>query len=677
MAITSNTYTGNGTNKLFSITFPYIDLTDIDVYLNGTLQTVTTQYTFANATTVEFVTAPGNGTTVVVQRSTQKENLNATFFPGSSIKAADLNDNFDQLLYISQENTDVVNNLPVTVTMLRWKKTATAGQTVLTGTDDNAISLAYTAGFEQVYVNGAHLTRSVDYTASDGGTITMAVALTVGDLVEVMAYTPTTTTTLSSAGVTFTQSGTGAVARNVDSKLKEVVSVKDFGAVGDGVADDTAAIQAAIALVGRTIFIPKGTYKVSATLVPACNILMGEGELASVITPTAAVTKVLSIGGGNYPTELRSFRINGVNTTNATGVYLGDAGSAAVLMTSVRCENFAGSSAYAFRVGDLLKSNLIKLTAGNCGNGFLIERTTSTFPTTVHLESCVATNCTGYGEKVVDGYAITHTNCIFESCQSGGVFILPRVSGEALEIGYDACWFEDNCNNNISQFHAVCQTTSGSTLRPWFKDCYFDTNTSTNAKSIKFDGVSNAGFIVNSPRFAGVATGCISVINGAYGWIGDWVGAYSYSTAVNDPNGTVVGLSKTNNDLAVERAAWTAYTPTYSSDLGNAATTFSGGTVTTSLARYKVIGKTLYITLTWSATLNAVTPSVIYVSIPAGLTLQNNSTYTPATVRNNTIVAGIVRTDGGNNLIFYNQAFAAYTSAASVAGFGSFVLELA
>ena len=262
MAITSNTYTGNGSNKLFSITFPYLDTTDVDVYLNGVLQTVTTQYTFANATTIEFVASPGNGVTVVLQRSTQKETLNATFFPGSSIKAADLNENFDQLLYISQENTDVVNNLPVTVTMLRWKKTATAGQTVLTGNDDNAISLTYTAGFEQVYLNGAHLTRNADYTASDGATITMSVALLVGDLVEVMAYAPTTTTSLNSTGVTFTQSGTGAVIRNVDSKLKDVVSVKDFGAVGDGSTNDTAAITAAIA-AHANVYFPPGTYAVT------------------------------------------------------------------------------------------------------------------------------------------------------------------------------------------------------------------------------------------------------------------------------------------------------------------------------------------------------------------------------------------------------------------------------
>jgi hypothetical protein len=64
---------------------------------------------------------------------------------------------------------------------------------------------------------------------------------------------------------TFLQDGTDAKPRTVLSKLKDVVSVKDFGAKGDGIADDTAAIQAALN-AHHSVFIPPGTYLISSML---------------------------------------------------------------------------------------------------------------------------------------------------------------------------------------------------------------------------------------------------------------------------------------------------------------------------------------------------------------------------------------------------------------------------
>ena len=73
-----------------------------------------------------------------------------------------------------------------------------------------------------------------------------------------------------SALVGFLQAGTGAVDRTAQAKLRESVSVKDFGATGDGATDDTAAIQRAIDAVntagGGTVLIPPGYYVVSSTL---------------------------------------------------------------------------------------------------------------------------------------------------------------------------------------------------------------------------------------------------------------------------------------------------------------------------------------------------------------------------------------------------------------------------
>lgn len=74
----------------------------------------------------------------------------------------------------------------------------------------------------------------------------------------------TKTRNISDLGA-FTPSGAGGVQRTVENKLRDVVSVKDFGAVGDGVANDTAAIQAAVtAASGKQLFFPDGNYSNSA-----------------------------------------------------------------------------------------------------------------------------------------------------------------------------------------------------------------------------------------------------------------------------------------------------------------------------------------------------------------------------------------------------------------------------
>jgi hypothetical protein len=79
---------------------------------------------------------------------------------------------------------------------------------------------------------------------------------------------------IDAADVNFIQSYTGSVTRTVLSKERDMVSVKDFGAVGDGVADDTAAIQLAIDQVGSSsaIFFPRGTYKTTSKIVTRYGI---------------------------------------------------------------------------------------------------------------------------------------------------------------------------------------------------------------------------------------------------------------------------------------------------------------------------------------------------------------------------------------------------------------------
>ena len=100
MAVTENSYTGNGSTTNYSFTFPYLKSTDVQVQVDAT---VTTAWQFANATTVQFNTAPSNGAKIKILRDTNVDSLAATFYAGSSIKSEDLNDNYTQNLYKTQE----------------------------------------------------------------------------------------------------------------------------------------------------------------------------------------------------------------------------------------------------------------------------------------------------------------------------------------------------------------------------------------------------------------------------------------------------------------------------------------------------------------------------------------------------------------------------------------------
>lgn len=99
------------------------------------------------------------------------------------------------------------------------------------------------------------------------------------------------TAAIQSTKLSFTQNGTGAIAQTVQDKLEEYISVKDYGAVGDGVTNDTAAIQAALTYASGKqigIYVPGGRYLVTSPLTMnvtgfTSNAIWGDGNGVSVI----------------------------------------------------------------------------------------------------------------------------------------------------------------------------------------------------------------------------------------------------------------------------------------------------------------------------------------------------------------------------------------------------------
>ena len=108
MATTEHFYTGNNSTTSFAFTFPYLSNSDVKVELNNVVQTENTSgqtdndYTINN-TNIVFNTAPQTGVAIHIYRTTNVDSAQAQYAAGSSIRAADLNNNQTQLLYSAQE----------------------------------------------------------------------------------------------------------------------------------------------------------------------------------------------------------------------------------------------------------------------------------------------------------------------------------------------------------------------------------------------------------------------------------------------------------------------------------------------------------------------------------------------------------------------------------------------
>jgi len=88
------------------------------------------------------------------------------------------------------------------LTSLIWRKTASGGETSLSGYDNANQALSYTPGQEQVYLNGILLVRGDDYTATNGTSITGLSALASGDFVQVNCYNNFSVASVPSTSIT-------------------------------------------------------------------------------------------------------------------------------------------------------------------------------------------------------------------------------------------------------------------------------------------------------------------------------------------------------------------------------------------------------------------------------------------------------------------------------------------
>lgn len=186
----------------------------------------------------------------------------------------------NDVLIATYDNITGINSNFVNFVSEEETQTATQGQTVFTLT---TIQYSPSTNNLLVFVNGSKQVPVTNFVETSSTVVTFVDGLNVGDVVDFCTATPINTTIVNASQVVYNEGDAGAVDRTVELKLQEYVSVTDFGATGDGVADDSIAIQAAID-TNKKIYFPKGTY--------LCNLVVsdyfewqGDGMINSVLKP--------------------------------------------------------------------------------------------------------------------------------------------------------------------------------------------------------------------------------------------------------------------------------------------------------------------------------------------------------------------------------------------------------
>ena len=173
MTITRQTYTGDGSTVLFTFSFPYIETTDVVVEVNSTVtpqDSASYPWSFANTNTIEFVTAPPAGITIVIYRDTEIDELAYVFYPGSSIRAKDLNENFEQVLHVAQESRVLIEEADAgTVSAIANQALSTANQAEFTansisGTAQSALTTSQNA--ETTALNAETIAQNAETVAN-------------------------------------------------------------------------------------------------------------------------------------------------------------------------------------------------------------------------------------------------------------------------------------------------------------------------------------------------------------------------------------------------------------------------------------------------------------------------------------------------------------------------------
>lgn len=273
-------FTGNGVTIAFPVTLDgwSQDYSDLAVYIydstvggDPVLQTMGTDYSFAGVLLL-MDTAPTVTQKVIVMLN-KAGTQDVDYVENDTFPAATHEANLDKVVVLTNQLKDMIGRAPLAPVNITGS--ALAGQPIEGGV------LSWVSG-KWAWLASATADLAANLLSSSAS--------------------------LGSALVAYLADFTGSVPRSLRDRLSDQVSVKDFGAVGDGVTDDTAAFQAALdAADGRVLYVGAGSFKITSTLNYKNNSgvakarglkIIGEGSGKTIFLNEVANGPVLDVNTG-------------------------------------------------------------------------------------------------------------------------------------------------------------------------------------------------------------------------------------------------------------------------------------------------------------------------------------------------------------------------------------------
>lgn len=601
----------------------------------------------------------------------------------------------NNVLIATYDNINGINSNFVAYTSQQEIQTATAGQTVF-----NLTTMQYQPATNNlsVFVDGVNQYgpgAQYAYEETDSDTVTFVTGLHVGASVKFTTASPVASAVVNAENVAYTPPFSGSVTTNVEAKLAQYVSVKDFGAVGDGVTDDATALQNAFNS-GVSIYIPAGQYYVGTTILqlPENVSVFGSGAESVIIGEGADPVMTLIGTSGTHKENLilRDLYIKRVNGTYNNSRQLVEFQYADYCY--VQNVIFDGDDATSSYPGALIGYSVTGMQISGCQfiNGANLNLTSEgALSTNLWSTNCVVDNCymspaaqqgfnfyyvknlivdsciahgrtSTYGCGFVIEYQaqnVTFTNCIAYDNTRSGFYYEPNISGGLVNVTLNNCTSYGNGETGLYAQNVEFLSVNGgafhSTLSTFGGD-YGGIAIHNGSEFVLSDAqvFSNQGFglFLDGGQNYTVTSNFFENNNGPAIKIGlspATINVQIIGNAFRNNVNTVTGWIENTSGNWID-GPWASYTPTVYSNDG--VTTIS---VTNSAFKYKKIGSVCHIEGYFEVTGSAANSTIFFTTPFTGD--WSNGTSAAALIMRGTAngnSSGIKQIDGRN----YNSRLA-------------------